>query len=416
MCMKLYALLSAVCAFQASATVAVGADALTSNGQEAVLPGLVGSGFAELFPSKEPWFWDAKLFGRVQWQYGYVDGTDSNGADFNYDTTEVRRVYLGGQARFAKYFQVIGRTVLVKDRNPIDGPTDWGYQHIWDLALKADVKKLLELEALDAFVVAYGKKQLNVSDEWHVSSKYIKTVERSAIANKVWPYTEGYSNPTGSWFDLKQNGWKATAGIFSTDDSTEFSTWDDGCLFYGDATFTAAMDNGFCLKSVTLSGFYQDRSSEDEQLSGGLKWVGSLAAHVGEGPWELRGNFICGDNGQQIDEREGNFWGFVLLGSHWILQDRLEVVARYQYQGSEEAEGIRLWSRYARSADAVGDADLGSSGGRGDEHQSAYVGVNTHLKKDQLKLMLGLEYDEVTSESHLVYKGWTTYVGLRTFF
>ena len=110
--------------------VAVPEDVLTSEGQEIALSRLVDSGFAELFPTKAPWFWDAKLFGRAQWQYAYVDGTDSTGADFHYDTTEVRRVYLGGQARFAKYFQVIGRTVLVRDRNPIDEPTDWGYQHI----------------------------------------------------------------------------------------------------------------------------------------------------------------------------------------------------------------------------------------------------------------------------------------------
>jgi len=40
------------------------------------------------------------------------------------------------------------------------------------------------------------------------------------------------------------------------------------------------------------------------------------------------------------------------MPKYWIKEDRLKLVLRYQYDGSDNAKGIRLKSRYARVAEA----------------------------------------------------------------
>lgn len=362
----------------------------------------------------EPWLWDLKMFGRLQYQYAYVDGKDAYGENFNYDTTEVRRFYLGGQARFLNYFQVVGRAVMEDDRRPVDGDLDWGYTELWDLGVKADVKKMAGLEGVDSLIVGYGKKQLNISDEWHTSSKYMKTVERSAIANYVWPRTDGWANPTGAWVDVKKGDWKGTAGIFSTDHSKEFSEWDDGLLFYGEVFRTFDCESAWVPKKVNLAGFWQDADAGDEKIAGGIDWVTSLSGRWEAGPWEIMGNVIVGDNGDQSEGRDGLFWGVVIMPSIWIVPDKLDFVMRYQYQGAEEDEGIRLWGRYARRAERVGDADL--NGGRGDEHHNFYAGLSYYVCEDNFKFMAGLEYDDISSGGNDVYEGWTSSLAVRIFF
>ena len=47
-----------------------------------------------------------------------------------------------------------------------------------------------------ALQLGYGAREVNMSAEWNVSSKSIKTVERSAISNKIWGYDAEFSNPT----------------------------------------------------------------------------------------------------------------------------------------------------------------------------------------------------------------------------
>lgn len=364
---------------------------------------------------KEPWLWDVKMFGRFQFQYAYVDGRDENGKDFNYDATEVRRFYLGGEARFLNYFKASGRTLMARDLSPAGGDLEWGYDSLWDLGVTADLKKMFDLGGVDSLALGYGKKQLNISDEWHTSSKYIKTVERSAIANSVWPRTSGFANPTGAWVDVKKGDWKGTVGIFSTDHSKEFSEWDDGLLYYGEVFRTFDSPSAWVPKQVNLAGFWQDADASDEKISGGIDWVGSLAGDWKLGAWDIRANVIVGDNGDQAANRDGMFWGFVLMPSVWIVPEKLDFVARYQYQGAEEDEGIRLWSRYARRAETV-DSGVDLNGGRGDEHHSFHVGLSYYLCEDNLKIMGGLEYDDISSGGDDVYEGWTTYLAVRTYF
>jgi hypothetical protein len=364
---------------------------------------------------REPWLWDLKVFGRLQYQYEVVEGRDMMGNDFDYNTTEVRRFYLGGQARFLRYFQVVGRAVMENDRRPLRQDTEWGYEELWDLAVKTDLKELLGVDHLDALVLGYGKKQINISGEWHTSSKFIKTVERSSIANYVWPRTTGSSNPTGVWLDLEQGPWKGTIGVFTTAHSRELSRWNKGLLYYGEIFRSLDHPSAWVPKEVNLAGFWQDVRAGQEAITGGMDWVSSLSGDWETGPWAIHGNVIVGDNGDQIPVQSGRFWGLVVMPSIPIVPEKLDFVTRYQFAQADEPQGIRLWSRYPRRAEAV-DPNVSINGGRGDEHHNIYAGVNYYVCDSHLKLMTGIEYDDLSSRGQSIYQGWTFSIAARTYF
>ena len=96
------------------------------------------------------------------------------------------------------------------------------------------------------------------------------------------------------------------------------------------------------------------RKVGDQVLAAGLDFATALSVQHQQGPWEIHFEGIAGNNGDQPNaDREGNFWAVVVLPSYWIVDDSLEAAFRFQYQGAEESQGIRLYSRYIRWAGAV---------------------------------------------------------------
>ena len=151
-------------------------------------------------------------------------------------------------------------------------------------------------------------------------------------------------------------------------------------------------------------------------MGGGLEWATSAALRITEGPLGIRFNGILGDNGDQTKaEREGSFWGFVVLPTYWLIDDKLEAVGRYQYQGSDNAQGIRLYSRYVRRADDALNIGL-PNGGRGDEHHSFYTGLNYYISGNRMKIMAGIQYDDITSGGDDIYNGLSLFAAFRSYF
>ena len=112
--------------------------------------------------------------------------------------------------------------------------------------------------------------------------------------------------------------------------------------------------------------------------------------------------------------REGSFWAIVVMPSFWIVEDSLEAVFRYQYQGSTESEGIRLNSRYVRRAGAR-DGFPSLANGRGDEHHSFYLGLNKLLSSHQRKIMAGVEYDSLRQNGDELFGSWSAFVAYRMY-
>ncbi|NWK56415.1 hypothetical protein HW115_12395 [Verrucomicrobiaceae bacterium N1E253] len=380
-----------------------------------------------------PYVQELKIYGRFQWQYAYVDGEGSfegGTRDFNYDTEEIRRFRVGAKMKFLDYFSVHARANFENDLSPIGGSRDIEYFNLYTSTLDIDLQKAFDLDTLEELEISIGKQKVSNSAEKYISSRYIKTVERSSLSNYVTvPTSTGVSLSTA--FDA----WNISLGMYSGDLEQEFSKFDND-YFYTLHTGYKFEDPRFADKSridfrFILNGDEEENAVKNLESIGSFnqKWVASLSSKSKWGKLRLLTDLVYGDNGTNYDidnkgrpennpEREGTFWGFVLLPTYWILDDQLEAVFRYQYASASEEEGFRISSRYSRTAgnayDFTGPNDM--SNGRGDSHHSAYLGLNYYLCGDNAKIMAGVEYDDLDSGSQDVYEGTTIWTAFRMYF
>ncbi len=327
-----------------------------------------------------------KVFGRLQAQAAYIDGTDINNNDFDGDFDEIRRFRAGLEIKAFNGLKIKGNVNLASDGRPGGGDLDWGYQSFDQFKVSYAVKNTAGFDSLG---FSYGRHKLALGQEQHTSSKKIKTVERSAIANKLTS-----TRPTGISVDAMRGGVSTTLGFFSLDEDDFLGKWDAGSAIYASTQFEAL--NG----DITLDLMY-NLDQDDNPIGLGYKWATSAAWEGNIGSWDLAVNAIIGDNGDQSNaDREGSFYGLVVMPSKYIIEDKLEFVARYAFQGSSEDEGIRVNSRYLRrdiSSDGSVDADINS--GRGDSHHSIYAGLNYYFCGDNSKVMTGIEYDTLSADT-----------------
>ena len=123
-----------------------------------------------------------------------------------------------------------------------------------------------------------------------------------------------------------------------------------------------------------------------------------------------------GNNGDQTNpNRDGDFGGIVLMPMYWLAQDKLKLVGRYLHQKADQPEGLKLNSRYAPLAD-IRDSSIDLNNGRGDEHQGLYLGLNYYLCDENLKLISGIQHDELKSQGTTQFRGWTMGTSLRLWF
>jgi len=383
-----------------------------------------------------PYIQEFSINGRFHWQYAYVDGQGSHEGGvrrFSYDTEEIRRFRVGFDLKFLNYFRLSADADIVNDLAPsgLESDHDIEYANIYSAVLSFDAQKAFEIEALDDFKLIIGKQKVTTSAEQGISSRYIKTVERSAITNYVTP-----PSSTGFVVEAKKGPWDIEAGIFSGDVEPEFADSN------GDNDYFYTLRLGYKVKNPVffdkfrvdlrgiLNGDDNANATVNPSSTGAFnpEWVISLSAKSRKGRLSLLTDFIYGENGREYSlgnrgiernpEREGSFWGVVILPSYWLVEDRLEAVLRYQYAESSTPEGFRIGSRYSRRAgeslNFTGPNDL--SNGRGDNHHSVYLGLNYYLCSDNAKIMFGVEYDDLDSGPQDVYEGYTGWAAFRMYF
>ncbi len=375
-----------------------------------------------------PWIQEFGIFGRFQWQAAYLWGEDTNGYEFSDDYTEVRRFRLGAKIKFLNFFEAKANANLVDDarnsvlRWPGGDRLGWGYEDFDEAYLAFDIKKAFGVEWLDSLAVSYGRHKFELSQEARMSSKQLLTVERSAISNKVY----GSYRPTGVHLEASRGAWSAIAGLYSTDALTRvggnidfIGGWNDGLAYFTSVGFQACDELRF-----TADFVYNDadqRAGEDNLW--GYRWATSLSAEYDAGEWGLVLDGIYGDNGSGrlgnlAPNRQGDFWGIVVMPYYWLVENKLQGVVRYQYQGSEEARGIRVNSRYARR-DHGFPVNATIAGGRGNTHHSIYGGLNWLICGHNLKVQTGLEYEWLNAPgagTEGEVSALTAWFGFRSFF
>jgi hypothetical protein len=358
--------------------------------------------------AENPWISLVQVGGRFQWQAAYVDGEDVNGLEYDDTYDEYRRVRLESKVDLLRYFSINAKINLVNDGRRSGNELDWGYDSYDELVFSFDIKKAFDLSGFETVKLNYGRHKFNVSEEVHQSSKEILTVERSAIANKVYGAN---SRPTGVTLDLVKGPWTTTLGLFSGDDEAEaIGNWNHGEAYYASVGYQYNDQWRFVWDHV------QNNAAGGQDFAG-YEWVSSLAAVYEQDRFGMVINGLIGDNGDtengNANGRQGGFGGVVLMPWYWVVPEKLQAVARYQYQASSDEEGIRLNSRYVRSSHDNAAVDVNS--GRGDEHHSVYLGLNYYLCGDNAKIMGGVEYDHLETPDGPA-ESMSYFVAFRTFF
>ena len=277
------------------------------------------------------------------------------------------------------------------------------------------LEKALGETGFDDLLLIYGRQKFVFGTEAHASSTKLLTIERSAISNKVY----GSYRPTGLTLEAERGPWSFATSLYSstTDESNgtnrEFNGFQD--------SYSVLLNVGYQVsEELLLRGDFTyndaDRLNEDSVM--GYEWAVGLGAEYDAGDWGFMADAIYGDNGEVSaapvtnSRRSGGFYGFQATPWMWLVKEKLQLVGQYQYQGSENSEGIRINSRYGRRDVGPG---IGNAGGRGDSHHSVYGGLNYYICGHNAKIQAGVEYQ--TLDARLGDLETVTYLlAFRTYF
>jgi hypothetical protein len=363
---------------------------------------------------KNPLIQSFEIGGRFHYQAAYLEGTDINGRDFNDKYDEYRRLRLETKTDFLRFFTAEVNVNLVSDDRFRDGlftDLEWGYDRFDEASIEFDVDEALGGGGpFDNIQIKYGRMKVKITEEVHMSSNEIYTIERSGIADKLGG---ALSRPTGATLELDKGNWELVMGVYSAEDDTDFiGGWNDGQFYYGSLGWQATDE--FKLKLDYTQNDLDDKVLVDDAL--GYGWATALSAIYEKKEWGVIAEAIYGDNGGAnglIPRRAGDFHAFVVMPWYWIIEDKLQAVVQYQYASSPESQGLQLPVRYVRAEHENPAVDVDN--GRGNEHHYLYAGLNYHLCRDRLKIMGGVALDDLTTRRSEV-KALTYQVAFRTAF
>jgi phosphate-selective porin len=353
-----------------------------------------------LYENKEnPWFQSFRIGGRFQYQAAYLDGHDMHGRDFHDTYDEYRRLRLETKTKFLQYFTTTLDVNLVADdrfKNPPGNELDWGYDDFDTATLEFNLRKALDTTAFDSLKLVYGKMKMPMTEEQRQSSKEIYTVERSLLADKLGG---DESRPTGFAIEWEKAAWRGMVGIFSGEDDADFiGGWNDGVTQFYSVTWQP--DGDFHL---TLDYASTHQSGSDDALGYGS--AVALGSTYDKKRWGAQASLVYGDNGygdpddnaRNRANRQGDFYGMTVMPWYWLIEDRLQLVCRFQYARAEEAEGLQLSSRYLRGRHDDPLVDVNN--GRGSRYNAWYLGLNYYLCGDNAKIMAGVLYENLAAST-----------------
>lgn len=357
-----------------------------------------------LYKNKDnPWLQSFQLAGRFQYQVAYLDGQDVNGRNFNDAYDDYRRVRLESKTEFFRYFTATVGANMVFDGRFNDKDLDWGYQDFDEAYVTFDAGKAFGIMALDSLKIGYGRMKFKISEEVHMSSKDIITIERSGIGNYI--YNAG--RPTEFLLSGTKGPWGLAVGVMSTENDSEFiGGWNDGIAWNVDATYKASdalrFRAGVIYNDVDLG--------EDDVI--GYEWAAAFDTIYEKDRFGILWGLVYGENHDWVPNRGGNFYGTVVMPWYWLVEKKLQAVAQYSHAGSSQPQGVKNTLRYGRSQHSPG---VDVNGGRGDSLHQLYLGLNYYLCGHNAKIMGGVEYQTMDTPKG-DFEALTWMIAFRTFF
>lgn len=347
-------------------------------------------------------------------QFGSVSGKDLLGHKVEKSAEEMRRFWVGAQGDFLNVlsFKVVSQ--ISKDRHNFPkGKREFGHETFRSANVTFRAHDAFNLSNFDSLTLGYGRRSGRMADEWQRSATHINTLERSAFSNKMWLSDAEKGNPLAVWGKSRIGQSTIDLALFSGTYSDWIGGWEDSLTYFVSYERDFSQATGMDMTDLWFSAYYQDSESEEDILAKGIQHAFVFVSRWANGPWALHTTFGIGENGLQImPEQAGGFWGAVIMPMYWLVEEKQKLVCRYQYQSSDEALGIRMNNRYARMA-AAEDTHININSSRGDEHHSLYIGYNYYLSGENLKLVTGVQWDRLSSERNVSFRGWSVGAGIR---
>jgi len=366
-----------------------------------------------LYKSDSGFIRGVKLKGRYHGQYISQDEDIGDVKDNEYDVYHHRR------GRIQMDFDLDYNLSFGFDANIADG-------HGSRTALVRDDNSFInnfqtfniQWKPSDDYYLIIGKDKQDITREDIISSRHIKTVERSAIVNEIG----------------QQRPWGAQVGFFTKGIEHRLGAWVYGAQEDGPewvdfrANKGASYNLSYPVKddlSLHFDWNYVNNEGGLERARGdaAVGTFGSAYEHAfalgvdyEKGPFKVISDVIYGANREGVSASRGSAaipagddtWGFYVLPSYKIT-DRLEGVFRYQYMDSGREQRVQ---RFGHDGDGDRNARLNV-----ENYHSVYAGFQYFLSGENLKFMAGYEYawgDLLKSDTDIKTGSWQ--FALRTYF
>jgi phosphate-selective porin OprO/OprP len=362
------------------------------------------------------------LQGRLQMQtiYGKAGGDSFNTSDYKDadndesvwgNDIEARRARFGFKSKWFKNWKLDGQiNVDVDGKDGADSSDKNYYKDLYDL--------YVTYAPSDAFNVSAGKTKVRFTREQEISSNNILTIERSLLANTMFP-----GELTGIWTNGKdiQGHWLYELGVYGSDRVREFSEFDQGAIVLGKIGYDYSSQSGLdsAIASIhymhnTEPGF-RELKEDNFSPSASPLFTDSIALtnDINHGRFGLTTEMLYGfgydgeyeQRGKLVKNKpQSDVFGITIIPSYFIA-DGLQLVGRLQLATSEDGDGLQVPGRYERLA-----KDGTDKAGKGNTYVSTYLGLNYYIYGHKLKLMNGIEYSDMGGGD---YDGYTLMSGLR---
>lgn len=373
-----------------------------------------------------PFVQSVQVGGRMNYQVVNLWGNDLNGESFEDSFDELRRLWVGGKINLLHYFQVGGNAIIASDERPQGGDVDLGYQKFFDLYVAADLRSIFDLSGIERLRFRYGRIKHSMSYTGRQTQRFNKSVERTALSNKLY-------NPFAAMsatIDLDHGPWSHQLSLYGTENGgaaygslnhSEWGSWDDGLALYlwnrYDYSGAAGLDKAY----LHFEGAYNFADENDSSWLG-YRWAGTLSTYIEQGRWTFLIEAAIGDNGDENigllnPDRQGLFWGTQVESTYWLYRKYLEGVIQFAWMGSENPEGIRIDRRYVGLPHTTDSGTLAQLNNRyGERHRSIYLGLNYYMPDDRNKIMLGLEWEELSTADGADAEMATCWAAYRMYF
>jgi phosphate-selective porin OprO and OprP len=334
--------------------------------------------FREWYRNEDnPFIQRLRFMGRYQQDFATVDADQGDHEEWN-----VRRLRMGLQAT------MLGSLLLHAevDLNPQEA--DPVYVRFTDLYAEWSTRPEL--------VVTVGKQGVPFTVDGATSSRDLIAIDRSNLTNNIW-FTEEYL--PGVSVSGASDPWVYVVGAYSSGArNKELGEFSGGVVTLGSLGYDFAKSMAAKEALASVNYVYQN-PDPDNTFTRPFQHIVSLNLRLETTRWGLRSD-LSAASGYYT---QSNVWG-VMVMPFVNITPKLQVVTRYNFLDSRDANGIRL----AAYEDRV-------VSGRGDEYHDAYVGANYYFYGHQLKLQTGVQFADLQDRANDggAYSGVSWVTGVR---